>query len=87
MSGFHWVEEDGGFRCHVSERVTLVVTPEHYARGFVLRPKRGTKWRAQATSWDEATRTASRYGRDESCNLQDSADEAKRLAEDIYNRA
>jgi len=87
MSGFNWIEQDGGFRCKVSDTVTLAVTPDRYARGFQSKAARGTKWHAQATVWHEPTRTASRYGRDEYCNLQGTADAAKRLAEDIYLRA
>lgn len=84
MSGFHWFEQDGGYRCHVSETVTLVVTPDRLAKGLTPKAARGTKWHAQVSHWHEPTRTMSRYGRDEYLNLQDSADLAKRLAEDIY---
>jgi hypothetical protein len=64
--------------------VTLAVTPDRYARGLTPKAARGTRWHAQASHWDEATRTMSRYGRDEYLNMQDNADEAMRLAEDIY---
>lgn len=84
MSGFHWVEQDGGFRCHVSETVTLVVTPDRFAKGFQPKAARGSKWHAQVSQWCARTSTLSRYGRDEYLNLQDSADAAKRLAENIY---
>lgn len=83
MSGFHWFEKDGGFRAEMPGNVTLVVTPERYAKGLTLKPARGTKWRAQASVWDGKS-TLSRYGRDEYTNLQDSAHAAKKLAEDIY---
>lgn len=84
MSGFLWEKQDGGFRCRVSETVTLVVTPERLVRGFVPKAARGTKWHAQASRWDETSRTLSRFGRDEYMNLQESAAAAMRLAEDIY---
>lgn len=84
MSALVWVEQDGGFRCRVSESVTLAVTPERYKGG---KPAIGTKWHAQATRWCERTRTASRHGRDEYLNLQGSVESAKRLAEDIHANA
>lgn len=86
MSGFNWVEQDGGYRCRVTDTVTLAVTPDRYSRG-TLRPARGTMWHAQATKWCEKTRTASRYGRDEYTNTQPSATDAMRLAESIYLEA
>lgn len=84
---FTWIEQDGGFRADAPGNVTLIVTPERYAKGFTLKAARGTKWHAQCTHWCERTRTASRYGRDEYLNLQDSAKDAMRLAEDIYRAA
>ena len=87
MSAFIWVFQDGGFRCAVSETVTLVVTPDRYTKGFSPKAARGSRWHAQASVWHEPSRTLSRYGRDEYLNLQASAEEAKRLAEDIYLRA
>ncbi|API60550.1 hypothetical protein BSL82_15705 [Tardibacter chloracetimidivorans] len=76
-----------GFIANVSSDITLVVTPCDYVKGFKLKAARGTKWRAQATHWCERTRVASRYGRDEYDNPQDSPQAAKRLAETIYNDA
>ena len=87
MTAFNWFPQDGGFRCKVTETITLAATPDRYAKGFNPKALRGTKWHAQATHWNEATRTASRYGRDEYLNLQTSAELAMRLAEDIYLRA
>lgn len=81
---FNWIAVDGGYRAEMPGNIALSVSPDRFKNG---KPARGTKWHAQATHWNERTRTASRYGRDEYCNLQDSANAAKRLAEDIYNRA
>ncbi|QWY83177.1 hypothetical protein [Rhizobium phage RHph_X2_24] len=84
---FNWIAKDGGFHAEMPGNVTLVVTPDRYAKGLQMKPARGTKWHAQCTHWCDRTRTASRYGRDEYLNLQDDAKAAMRLAEDIYNRA
>lgn len=84
---FNWVPKDGGFRCTMPGDVTLVATPDRYAKGLTPKAARGTKWHAQATHWNERTRTSSRYGRDEYLNLQDGAKDAMRLAEDIYRSA
>lgn len=78
---FDWVPQDGGFRAYVSASVTLCVSPDRIKNG---KPSKGTTWRAQATHWNERTKTASRYGRDEYCNTQSSAKDAMRVAENIY---
>jgi hypothetical protein len=80
---FDWQPRDGGFHCEMPGNVTLVVTPDRYAKGFTPKAARGTLWRAQASLWD-GNYTLSRFGRDEYGNLQPSASEAKRLAESIY---
>lgn len=84
---FDWVEKDGGYRCIMSNDVTLCVTPDRYAKGFNVKAARGTKWHAQCTHWCDRTRTASRYGRDVYTDLQDTARDAMRLAEDVYKAA
>lgn len=81
---FDWQAVDGGFQAKMPWDVTLVVTPDRYAKGFTPKAARGTKWHSQASHWCERTRTMSRYGRDEYGNLQDTVEAAKRLAEDIY---
>ncbi len=83
---FEWQPRDGGFRCEMPNEVTLVVTPDKYAKGFTPKPARGTMWNAQASQWDGKS-TISRYGRDEYGNLQPSAKAAMRLAESIYTEA
>ena len=83
---FNWQPYEGGFRCEMPNEVTLVVTPDKYAKGFTPKPARGTMWNAQASQWDGKS-TISRYGRDEYGNLQPSAKAAMRLAESIYTEA
>ena len=83
---FNWQPYEGGFRCEMPNEVTLVVTPDKYAKGFTPKPARGTLWNAQASQWDGKS-TISRYGRDEYGNLQPSAKAAMRLAESIYTEA
>ena len=78
-----WCESAGMFRSQIGN-VTLVVTPDTYAKGLSLRPKRGTKWHAQCSQFDGKS-TIMRYGRDEYGNLQDTKEDAMRLAEDIFN--
>lgn len=86
MATFNWQPKDGGFRCEMPGEVTLVVTPERYAKGFAPKAARGAKWHAQASQWDGKS-TISRYGRDEYGNLQETAKDAMRLAESIYRDA
>lgn len=64
--------------------ITLFVSPDRTTR-FGTKAVRGTKWRAGVSHWDEQTRTMSRYGRDVYMQLCDSAKEAMRLAEVVYN--
>lgn len=80
---FDWIAQDGGFRCQIGD-VTLVATPDRYVNG---KAARGSKWHAQATHWNERTRTASRFGRDEYLNVQDCPQSAMKLAEDIFKLA
>lgn len=78
---FDWQKRDAGYVAEVGN-ITLVATPDRTNYG---KPKRGTKWRAGCSIWDEKTRTMSRYGKDLYCNLFDSYKEAKEAAEAIYN--
>lgn len=88
MERINWTRNDyAGWTADVGGNVTLVVTPDRYARGITAKAARGTKWHAQATHWDATTSCASRFGRDVYGDLQDSADAAKRLAETIYREA
>lgn len=81
---FNWQPIDCGYRAEMPGDISLTVAAVDMSRG---KPKRGTKWRAQASHWDERTRTSTRYGRDEYMNAQASAKAAMRIAEDIYNSA
>jgi hypothetical protein len=63
--------------------ITLCVTPDRTTR-FGTRAARGTKWHAQCSIWDGKS-TLSRYGRDTYGELCDSAKDAMRLAEAVYN--
>jgi len=80
---YEWLPSDHGFQAKVGN-VTLCVTPDRSRFG---KPLRGTKWHAQCSSWCERTSTASRYGRDEYLNLQDSKESAMKLAENIFETA
>lgn len=86
MTKFNWQPREAGFQCEMPGDVTLVVTPDKYAKGFTPKPARGTQWHAQASHWNGKD-TWSRYGRDEYGNLQPSAKAAMRLAESIYLEA
>lgn len=81
-----WTKRDG---MHVAEigNITLAATPAQWAKGFIPKAARGSKWRAQCSIWDDATSTMSRYGRDEYMTLYGTAAEAKRAAERIYTDA
>lgn len=84
MIKFNWQPNDhGGFSAAMPDDVTLVVTPERYAKSFTPKAARGTTWRAQASQWDGKS-TLSRFGRDAYDRLQPTAQDAKRLAESIY---
>lgn len=84
MSRFDWTAQDGGFRAIMPDNVTLVVTPDMFRNG---KPARRTKWHAQCTHWNERTATASRFGRDVYMDVQPTAHDARRLAEQIYTEA
>lgn len=80
-----WTKREAGFVAELGN-ITLFAMPDQTMQ-FGTKPKRGTTWRAGATHWDEATRTASRYGRDcygEACKTKE---DAMRLAERVYNEA
>lgn len=85
-----WLKDpnSGGWRCEMPGNVTLFAVPDRLARhSLTLRASRGAQWRAGATHWDEATRTASRFGRDVYLDLQPDAVSAKRLAETVWHEA
>lgn len=72
---------------HIDRFITLCASPVHtVTRGFETRPARGSKWRAQASIFDGKS-TISRYGRDAYNELCDTAKDAMKLAETIYNEA
>ena len=77
-----WQKIDAGWQARIGN-ITLYVLPNHTTR-FGTKAARGTKWHAGVSSWDEPTRTISRYGRDVYMQLCDSAKEAMRLAEEVY---
>ena len=83
---FEWFPHEAGFRCELPNNVALNVVPERHAKCISPKAARGTKWRAQASIFDGKS-TVSRYGRDEYMNLQETAKDAMRLAEDIYRYA
>lgn len=80
-----WQKDGAGWRAEIGN-VTLFASPDRTAN-LGTKAARGTKWRAGVSSWDEPTRTISRYGRDVYGQLCDSAKEAMRLAEVVYNEA
>lgn len=81
---FDWQQAEGAIWTAKIGDVTLVASPDRYRNG---KPARGTKWHAQCTHWDHATRTASRFGRDVYLDLQPSAINARMLAEAVYLEA
>lgn len=81
---FDWIQVDGAVWIAKIGDITLVASPDRYRFG---KPARGTQWRAQCTHWNEATRTASRFGRDVYSDLQPTARDARRLAEQVYQEA
>lgn len=83
MSDFNWQKRDAGYVAEVGS-ITLVATPDRTNYG---NPKRGTKWRAQCSIWDEKTRTMSRYGVDMYGKLFDSHADARKAAEIIFKEA
>lgn len=80
---FNWQKRDAGYVAEVGN-ITLVATPDRTNYG---KPKRGTKWHAQCTIWNENTRTMSRYGKDIYCTLFNSYADAKEAAEEIFKEA
>jgi len=80
---FNWQKRDAGYVAEVGN-ITLVATPDRTNYG---KPKRGTKWHAQCSIWDEKTRTMSRYGVDMYGKLFDSHADAKEAAEEIFKEA
>ena len=82
---FEWLKNDqGGFTAKVGD-VSLHAVPDRLAKGFTPKPARGAKWRAFVSHWDEKTRSSTRYGRDAYFELQNNAESAMRLAEEIFN--
>lgn len=77
---FNWEPRDAGYIAEVGD-ISLCVSPDRVNYG---RPKRGTKWHAQVSIWDEKTRTMSRYGQDVYMQLCDSYKDAMKLAEAVY---
>ena len=75
-----------GFEAVLPDNITLVVSPDQ-TKGFQPQAKRGTTWRAQASHWDGATKTISRFGRDEYRVQHKTKQEAMRAAERIYEDA
>lgn len=80
-----WQKDTYGWTAKIGD-LTLCASPDR-TKGFQNKPVRGTKWHAQVSIWDERTRTMSRYGRDVYMDLCDSAKDAMRLAEIVYNEA
>lgn len=81
---FNWVRDEfAGYRAEMPGNITLVVSPD-CATHFGTKPKRGTTWRAQASHWDERTRTISRFGRDEYNTRHPNWKSAQSAAESIY---
>lgn len=81
---FKWLSNvSGGFTCTMPGNVLLVVSPDK-TRGFKPVAVRGTTWRAQVSQWAEASRTLSRFGRDEYAVQHGTKIRAMRAAESIY---
>lgn len=78
----NWQKGEYGYWTAAIGDITLCASPDRVRYG---KPARGTKWRASVSIWDEPTRTLSRHGRDVYMQLCDSAKEAMRLAEVVYN--
>ena len=81
---FDWQkgEYDAGFVAKIGN-ITLGASPDRVTH-FGTKPKRGTKWRACVSIFDGKF-TISRYGRDCYDQLCDTAKDAMRLAEQVYN--
>lgn len=80
---FDWTRYDASWRCELPGEVTLFATP-NASTHFGTKPKRGTKWRAGASLWCEATHTVSRFGEDVYGIQFATAKEAMRRAELVY---
>lgn len=80
---FNWEKRGASFHADMPGNVTLVASPDRVTN-FGTQPKRGTKWHAQVSIWDEKTRTISRYGQDVYMQLCDSYKDAMKLAEGVY---
>lgn len=78
-----WQKDE--YSCWVAKigNITLCASPDR-TKGFLHKPVRSTKWHAQVSIWDGKS-TVSRYGRDVYMQLCDSAKDAMRLAEVVYN--
>ena len=83
---FVWFQHGAEYRAEMPGNITLVVAPDKTSN-FGTKAKRGTTWTAQASHWNEVTRTLSRYGRDEYGVKHSSFKAAMRAAENIYNDA
>lgn len=77
-----WQKKDAGWVAHIGN-ITLGASPDRVTH-FGTKPKRGTKWRACVSIFDGKS-TISRYGRDCYDQLCDTAKDAMRLAEQVYN--
>lgn len=85
---FPWIRDGAGWRADMPNAVTLYAAPEHIAGPLGgRRAARGSKWRAGASQWDEATRTISRYGRDRHGDFFDNGKAAMAAAESTYQEA
>jgi hypothetical protein len=81
---FNWVQGDTcAFRAEMPGDITLSAFPDRLTH-FGTKVARGTFWRAQASHWNEATRTVSRFGRDEYMVKHKTRHDAMRAAERIY---
>ena len=86
MCKYEWKRDNyAGFTCKLPGNVTLIASPcRTVSRGLRLQAAPKSMWRAQASIWEDSTRTMSRYGRDawrEECG---DAKAAKLLAQNIY---
>lgn len=81
---FDWTKDGNGVWTAKIGDLTLVASPDHYKGA---KPARGTKWHAAVNHWDERTRTVSRFGCDVYMDLQPTARDARRLAEQVYLEA
>lgn len=77
----NWQKDGSGWTASLGN-VTLCASPDRTKFG---KAARGTKWHASVSSWDEPTRTMSRFGRDVYMTLCDSAKDAMLLAERVYS--